>query len=424
MQRILLFSHSGFSDENANGITMKNLLSAWAPEEKAEFYCDVQVPDYTAAHNYFRVTDVQMIKAFFGKKAQHIFQYDQTRSDPQNTKSGKPVKRIPGWLKKNKYNFWLKWTREILWQISPWGHSVLKKWIEEVNPQAVVYMVGESPFMDKLVLRTCERLQVPLILYNAEAYRIIDLRKRHGLERAYYRRTKKLYRKLKDLASLVIYNCPMLQESYEAEYPAKAKSIVAYNSAQCDQPLYTPGEKVRITYFGNLGVGRSDTLLEVAQLLMQIDPSLVLDIYGNATEEFAQKFHSTANICYHGFVDAVKLHDVVGQSDILLHVESFDEKIMPKLKYAFSTKLAQCLCAGRCFISYAPQETASTQYLIGSGGAAVASDPAALEKLLRQLIKEPQLRQQYAQKALETGMRNHNMQVTSRMIREHIGGKE
>lgn len=47
---------------------MKNLLSAWSSDEKAEFYCDVQPPDFTAADNYFRVTDIQMLTAFVGKR--------------------------------------------------------------------------------------------------------------------------------------------------------------------------------------------------------------------------------------------------------------------------------------------------------------------------------------------------------------------
>ena len=84
MSKVLLFSHSGFSNENANGITMKNLLSAWSSDEKAEFYCDVQPPDFTAADNYFRVTDIQMLTAFVGKKTVHIFS--------ANTEDAKAVK--------------------------------------------------------------------------------------------------------------------------------------------------------------------------------------------------------------------------------------------------------------------------------------------------------------------------------------------
>ena len=419
MQRILLFSYSGFSDENANGITMKNLLSAWSPEEKAEFYCDVQPPDYSAAHSYFRVTDVQMMKAFLGKKAQHVFQYEEHIPVTKDTPNRKSERSIPGWLKRNKYNFVLKWARELLWMASPWGHKALDTWIDEMNPKAIVYMVGESLFMDRLVLKTCKRKKVPLVLYNAEAFRIIDLSQRHGLERLYYRKTKKLYQKLNAWASLVIYNSQMLQECYAAEYPAKTESIVAYNSATCDQPEYVPNKQLKITYFGNLGVGRSEALIEVAQMLSQIDASLKLDIYGKATPEFAAEFNNHNNICYHGFIDAAALHEVVGASDILLHVESFDKTIMPRLKFAFSTKLAQCLCAGRCFISYAPKGTASTQYLL-KVGAAVATDPDQFFELLQKLVTNTQLRQEYAVSAKEIGIRNHTMCTTAARIKNLV----
>ena len=73
MQKLLLISHSGLSDTNANGITMKNLLTAWKPEEVGEFYCDVQPPDFTAASSYFRVTDRQVMKSFLGKRDTYRF---------------------------------------------------------------------------------------------------------------------------------------------------------------------------------------------------------------------------------------------------------------------------------------------------------------------------------------------------------------
>lgn len=79
MSKVLLFSRSGFSDENANGITMKNLLSAWSCAEKAEFYCDVEPPDFSAADEYFRVTDMQMLKALIGKRTEHVFRADAAR---------------------------------------------------------------------------------------------------------------------------------------------------------------------------------------------------------------------------------------------------------------------------------------------------------------------------------------------------------
>ena len=421
MSKLLVFSHSGFSDSDANGITMKNLLSAFAPEEKAEFYCDVQQPDFTAAHRYFRVTDTQMVKAFLGKRVKHIFSYSADEQTHAGERKGNSTpKKIPGWLKKQKYNFGLKWLREYLWGISPWGHRRLKAWIREFSPDAIVYMVGESIFMDKLVLKTCRDTGKPLVLYNGEAFRIIDLKQRRGLERAYYRKVEKLYSRLNEQAAMVIYNCEMLKNDYEAMYPRRGKTVVAYNSAPCDQMPYQPGEQMNITYFGNLGVGRSDSLLNVADVLRQIDPDLRLDIYGNAKAEDAKRFEACDNIRYHGFVNAEQLRRIIGESDILLHVESFDENIIPKLKYAFSTKIAQCLCAGRCFVSYAPTGTASSRYLNDVDGAVLISDEQTLYETLGALIRDPRLRLEQAQKAGQTGLNNHRMQNTAQWVREEI----
>lgn len=423
MQKILLFSHNGFSDENANGITMKNLLSAWSAEEKAEFYCGTEVPDFSAAHAYFRITDIQAAKSFFGKKSWHIFSDSAEKStQTQSSFSGTQGRTypIPAWLKKYKYNFFLKWIREYLWILGPWGHREFAQWLAQVSPDVIIYMVGESIFMDRMVLKVCEKTGKPLVLYNGEAYRIIDLRTRHGLERAYYRKVEGLYEKLSRYASLIVYNCEMLKRDYEARYTSPARTMIAYNSADSIPESYQPSDGCVITYFGNLGVGRSEELIRFAKVLEKVDPTRSLNIYGNATKAQAARFQECQNIRYHGFVDARKLRKVIAASDILVHVETFEEATIPKLRYAFSTKIAQCLCAGRCLISFAPQEMASSQYLNTAEGAIVVSSEADLEKELLQLLWNPLYRAELAEKAYRTGLQNHQIQVTSRRLRREI----
>ena len=169
MKKILLFSHSGFSDTDANGITIKNLLSAFHAEQKAEFYRDVQPEDYTAAHNFFRVTDMQMMKALLGKQSRHIFRYSQYELKQKKIQSAHTEQKIPLWIKRLKHSFLMKYIREWLWSVSPWGHRELKVWIREFSPDILVYMVGESVYMDKLVMRVHRDLGKPLVLYNGES---------------------------------------------------------------------------------------------------------------------------------------------------------------------------------------------------------------------------------------------------------------
>lgn len=422
MQKILLFSHSGFSDENANGLTMKNLLSAWPPEEKAEVYCDVQQPDYSAAHQYFRLTDMQVMNGFIGKRSRYVLNNDEHRSAKRQKTEEKwraTAQEIPAWLKKYHYSFALKWIREYLRILGPWWNKELEVWLEEAEPDILVYMVGESIFLDKLVLKTVEKTGKPLVLYNGEAFRIIDLSLRRGVERAYYRKVEDLYTKLDRKASLVIYNSEMLKLDYLKKYEHPAEAIVAYNSAEIQLPTYEPSNSMNITYFGNLGVGRSESLLKVAEILAQIDPALRLDIYGKATAENTRKFQERVNINYHGFINAKQLRNVIEKSDILLHVESFDQTIVPKLKYAFSTKIAQCLCSGRCFVSYAPRGAASSAYLEAEG-LPVAGDEETLKEQLNRVIKDENVRKSCANKVEAIGKRNHQQSQTSRIIREAI----
>lgn len=425
MNKILLFSHNGFSDENANGITMKGLLSAWSNDKKAEFYCDIEPPDFSAANDYFRVTDMQMLTAFIGKKAKHIFHDNTENTNTVSTQAtveqrDAHASRIPSWLKKRKYNFGLKWFREFLWEISPWGHKALKQWIDSISPAVVVYMVGESIFMDRLVLRTIRRTSAKLVLYNGEAYRIIDLNKRKGIERAYYRKVERLYQILNRNASLVIFNCEPLMAGYSAIYHPSSKQIVAYNSASCTCSAYRAHSPLVISYFGNLGVGRADSLIQVADVLYDIDRDLVINIYGNATNANKEKFEQHANIRYHGFVPPQSLQNILEGSDILIHVESFDKEIFSKLRYAFSTKLAQYLCAGRPLLCYAPKDCASAEYLKQENGAVVATNVSELTNGLKKLIEDPEFRAGYAVRARQLGIKNHDQKATASLVKQEI----
>ena len=421
MPKILLFSYNGMSDENANGITIKNLLSAWPPEHKAQVYCDAQLPDFSAAHQHFRVTDMEVLKAFCGKRSCHSFSFSEEHRGVTGKSSPKAAARkIPVWLKKRKYNYLLRWLREILRSISPWGHRKLHRWIRDYDPDVLVYMVGESHYIDKLVLKTCKKTAKPLVLYNGEAYRIVDTKKRRGLERSYYRNCAKLYAKLHRRADLILYNSEMLKQDYGKRYGEHCPAMVSYNSAEGGLSPYVPREMPSLTYFGNLGVGRSEVLLEVAEILRRIAPAVPLHIYGSAEPEMEAQFRAAENICYHGFVDPQRLREVLDASDILLHVESFVPEISEKLAYAFSTKIAQCLCAGRCFLSYAPERMASSAYLRAETGVLVASTQQQLEEHLRSLLADPGLRLHFAQKAAAAGEKNHSMAHNSLAVRQSI----
>ena len=219
----------------------------------------------------------------------------------------------------------------------------------------------------------------------------------------------------------MIYNSEMLKQNYENQYVFFGERVVAYNSAESNFSEYCPNEKLKITYFGNLGVGRVDSLLQTADALTEIDPSCVIDVYGNAPDGELEKLSAHPGIVYHGFVSAEQLHEIIDASDILLHVESFDPAYIDKLKYAFSTKIAQCFCAGRCLFSYAPKGTVSTQYLLSTESAVVAAAPDELKNGLALIINNKEIRTEYAKRAKRLATQKHDMASVSRQIKDQVG---
>lgn len=115
------------------------------------------------------------------------------------------------------------------------------------------------------------------------------------------------------------------------------------------------------------------------------------------------------------------MHEIIDASDILLHVESFDPAYIDKLKYAFSTKIAQCFCAGRCLFSYAPKGTASTQYLLSTESAVVAAAPDELKNGLALIINNKEIRTEYAKRAKRLATQKHDMASVSHQIKAQVG---
>ena len=82
-------------------------------------------------------------------------------------------------------------------------------------------------------------------------------------------------------------------------------------------------------------------------------------------------------------------------SDVLVHAENFNDYYRVDLKYAFSTKIADSLASGTCFMPY------------------VVNDEKELSKTLETLVNTPIERERYLEKAKELVDINHNAQKNS-----------
>ncbi|MDO9154304.1 MAG: glycosyltransferase [Paludibacter sp.] len=111
-----------------------------------------------------------------------------------------------------------------------------------------------------------------------------------------------------------------------------------------------------------------------------------------------------------GAISADQVSDALNNADIVLHVESFKKNEKMKTRLSFSTKIVDCLASGWCVMDIGWHEAASIDYFIQNDAALVAFDEKSIAEQLKKVVENPDLLNEYAQKAWECGKRNHQIE--------------
>lgn len=417
--RLLIFSNNCFSTTNSNGRTLAQLLLGYPKNKLAQFFIQKAKPDFEICDNYYLVTDSDALHAFFkgGIRGSRIKTEQMKVDGALGEIKIKTKKRTPLTML----------LREIIWKSNRWQSENFHSWVKDFSPEVVLLQAGDNAFLLRLAMATASKYKIPLIIYNTEGYYFKNKNYFKGSRIAsifypwFHSQFKKEFVKTMNSASCVVYNCDLLKEDYDKHF--KCPSYVIYNSSDiiAGNKHEIEDDKPIISYLGNLGVGRHESLIEIAQALKGINPNYKLDIYGKIPcDEIREAFNACNAIDYKGFLPYKDVIMVMNKSDILIHTENFSKFYREDLKYAFSTKIADCLKSGTCFFNYAPEELASTQYLIKNNAACVVTDNSKLEEMLRRLISDNELRGSFIANALQLAEKNHNSEKNGKFMMELI----
>lgn len=403
--RLLIIGNCCLSDSTSNGRTLKNFLIGWPKEKIAQFCIHFDKPDFSICDRYYCISDRDALNAFRFKGAKNGTDLpDEAQVTAPQAPSGQKVSR----------NALSAYLREIVWSSRRWRGSHFKKWVDDFSPELVLLQAGDCGFMCRLALEISKKHNAPIVIYNSEAYyfKNFDYLGSTGLAKKFYplfrRRFRKDFRHLMAKAHSAIYACDMLTEDYKKEFNTLGVTIYTATEVEpCDKSSELP-HPFKISYLGNLGVGRHEGLVEIANTLQGISKDLTLDVYGKIPNDTVKAaFDSCPGINYKGFVSYEQVKEVMRDSDVLVHTENFSDYYKKDLKYAFSTKIADSLASGTCFLLYAPEEIAASQYLIKNEAAYVVSEKGELRKTLEALINAPATRDKYLARAKALVKENH-----------------
>lgn len=415
--RLLVISNSCMSNMTSNGRTIKNFLLGWNKEKIAQFFIQNETPDFTVCKNFFRVTDTQALRAFiYGEKPRECIQlYDDIKKHDSFSTTNKS--------RRNSVTMFL---RELVWNSNRWRKCGFEKWVEDFSPEVVLLQAGDSPFMFKIALNVCEKFNIPLIIYNSEVYyyKNYDYFNSKGVFHFFYPLFHAYYKKIFDrtinYASKSIYISEMVQKKYDNSF--KLPSETVYTSTEVKRmPKKKENPSFVVSYLGNLGVGRHESLIVIGDVLQKISTDYKLDVYGKIPDDTVLKaFASCKGINYRGYVSYEQVLNVMQSSDLLVHVENFSEYYKKDLQYAFSTKIADSLASGVGFLLFAPEEMSCSRYLKNNNAAFVISDRSELFKTLKMLSDNPDDCQKFCENALALVEKNHNSSYNTEQFQRII----
>lgn len=401
--RLLIISNACLSQNDSNGRTLRNFLVGWDKTKIAQFFVNNGNPDLSVCENYYHISDHDALQVFCkGAKV-----------NGRIAEANEQFSISSGYQKKRKRNAITMLLREMVWNSKRWRKQGFYEWVNEFSPEVILLQAGDSPFMLKIAAEISKKYHAPLVIYNSEVYyfKKFDYFRARGIAHLLYPLFRKIlrrqYKKTLAIAAKSVYCCEAIQAEYDSEFGRPSEAI--YTATEL-KPALSCAKKgmFTVSYLGNLGVGRHDALIDIANVLQAISKDYRLDVYGKIPNEEVQKaFQACDGIRYKGFVRYEDVIQVMQGSHLLIHVENFSDFYREDLKYAFSTKIADSLASGTAFLLYAPQEMACAQYLTANAAAHVVNRYEDLEHVLRSIAENITYREQYLSSSQSLVQKNH-----------------
>lgn len=422
--KVLILSLEAWQDSTNGGNVLSNMFGG-TNFEIAQIYCNPGTPQNNLCTHYYQMTDGMVIRNFLNHKP--IGRAFDMRCSLADQNEEKPSAEQPN---KSFYSFFHRHrlgiffiAKNFLWNTSNWKNDALQKFVTDFDPDIIFAPCYGSKFMLRLTRHIAELTGKNVISYISDdsytlkQFRISPL---YWLERFSVRRQ---LRKTFPYYSLVYTMTETQKEQCERDFKANMKILLKPVPFGEIPEKKTVGTPIRLVYAGGIYLNRWKTLAAIADAIREQNRDgvkIVLDIYtGNeVSPEINKRLNDGVHSVIHGSVSQKELCNIYHNSDIALHVESFDLKNRLAVRMSFSTKIVDCLASGCAVMAVCDEKQGGMVYLKENDAAICVTDQKDIDKTLRTLADNPQRIVEYAAKAKQCCIRNHSQEQNRAMILE------
>ena len=393
-------------------------------ENIAQIFSNTKKPCKGHCKTLFQITDQRVLQRWIGKKIDTgvIYNYDDLDTEWKNNdlELGNAKTEVAYKLG-SKHTPTTHLLRGILWRKKFWCTDKLNKWLDDFKPECVFLAFSDDYFIPQIAMYVAKRYNVPIVSCIGDYYYFNVEKTLNPIYHLYKTTYKKLIDKIFAWPGSAIYISDKIRDKYNSEFGLNGETVYLNSTVQRKKFSEINKERPVITYFGNIGMGRNNSLNDIGYALGKINLTYILEIYSNEKDEqIYSVFKKNPNIKYMGSVPYAQVQKRMSESDITVIVEGFEEKDINLSRYSLSTKAADALASGAAIVAYGPLESGIIEYMQSTKAAMVCTEKANLVENMKCLINDQKLQQRYYNQAVVMTKEHHNLQASCKTSEDVI----
>lgn len=397
--RLLIISHNVIEQSNNVGKTVLSFLDEWPKEKLFSLYFRREMPSEETAEGFYQINDAEVLKATLtGKKCgcRVVAQIENEKGALDLSKSNQTAYMIG-----NRRISLISYTRDLVWAKGAWKTEEFVGWLHEIKPEVILFIPNDYKLafdVFDFVASTLGNIPAVTFFTDDAFYFEQDI---YGIDKLRRKKLRVAGKKAIERSSAVFTTCKKMTEEYERYFPSNYYEIgnaVNHNVGKKD---YCPliDREIRFSYIGNLHSKRWITLLDIAeQLKILAGVNAKIHIFSSSVlpKKTMEKIIKNECIVWEGRINSSQVMQEQNKADVLIHVESFDEKSKKSTRLSVSTKIFEYMNSGTPIFAYGPAEIASIEYIQEKDVARVCTSKSEIEAGLCDLISNYD---RYVQKA-------------------------
>lgn len=417
LPKVLIVSRGVWDDEGVSS-TLSNIFQNYDCEKLAQIYIETKKPNTKLCRNFFQISEFSLIKKLYKWRTQTGRRVDAEYVADTNTarKEALTMEYVRG-----HRSFTYTVLRDLLWHLDGWKSKELRAFIKEEDPD-VVWLTGSPLILMNRLSQYVVRLSgKPYCIYEMDDVYSYKNTASHPFKFLYRYCLRRRVKKLLQGAAQVFVISPKMKREFDSLFGID--SIVLTKGIDYTDRLFrgvTRSVPVNMVYAGNLIYGRLSTMEKLASALDEINKQscrLVLTIYTGTPipSVIREKMTKNGSVTFHDTVPYSQVSEIIRQSEVVLFVESFDEKTKNIARLSFSTKLTDYLAGGKCMLAIGPGDIAPMEYLVDNDAAiTITNEHETIEKL--EYLLSPGVIEHYSRKAYNCGKKNHDKGMLDRIV--------